>query len=71
MAVNFRKYGREAHSLDELMALGTITVAGGPLPRGGGVAAGLDVQFSGGTQAGNKTLPICLARPAFDTGVHF
>ena len=36
MAVNIRKFVLQAHSLDELVALGTLTAAGGPLPRGRG-----------------------------------
>ena len=36
MAVNIRKFVLQAHSLDELVALGTLTAAGRALPRGGG-----------------------------------
>jgi pilus assembly protein CpaF len=59
MAINIRKFVLEAHSLDELVALGTITA---PAARflGAAVASGLNILVSGGTQAGKTTLLSCL-----------
>ncbi|HEY0360074.1 MAG TPA: ATPase, T2SS/T4P/T4SS family [Mycobacteriales bacterium] len=60
MAVNIRKFVIRAASLDELVALGTLTTpAAGFLEAA--VVAGLNVVVSGGTQAGKTTLLNCLA----------
>jgi pilus assembly protein CpaF len=59
MAVNIRKFVIRAASLDELVALGTLTTpAAGFLEAA--VVAGLNVVVSGGTQAGKTTLLNCL-----------
>ncbi|GAC1329154.1 MAG: ATPase, T2SS/T4P/T4SS family [Mycobacteriales bacterium] len=59
-AVNIRKFVLTAHSLDELIALGTI-----PAPAArfleAAIVSGLNVIVSGGTQAGKTTLLNCLA----------
>ena len=54
MAVNIRKFVLSAHSLDELVALGTLT---GQVARflEASVAAGLNILICGGTQAENPT----------------
>jgi len=59
-AVNIRKFVVRAGSLEELVALGTLT---GHAARflDAAVAAGLNVIVSGGTQAGKTTLLNCLA----------
>jgi pilus assembly protein CpaF len=59
MAVNIRKFVLQAHSLDELVALGTLT---SPAARflEAAVAAGLNILVAGGTQAGKTTLLNCL-----------
>jgi pilus assembly protein CpaF len=59
-AVNIRKFIARASSVDELVALGTLT---GPAARflEAAVAAGLNIIVSGGTQAGKTTLLNCLA----------
>ena len=59
MAVNIRKFVLQAHSLDELVALGTITAQAARFLEAV-VASGLNVLVSGGTQAGKTTLDICL-----------
>jgi pilus assembly protein CpaF len=58
-AVNVRKFVLRAHSLDELVALCTLT---GPAARflEAAVASGLNVIVAGGTQAGKTTLLNCL-----------
>jgi pilus assembly protein CpaF len=58
MAVNIRKFVLQAHSLDELVALGTLTP---PVARflEASVAAGLNILVSGGTQAGKTTFVNC------------
>ena len=55
MADNIRKFVLQAHSLDELVVLGTLT---SQVPRflQASVAAGLNILVSGGTQAGKTTL---------------
>src|SRR2546423_8921553 len=59
-AINIRKFVLRAHSLDELVALGTLTAhAAGFLEAA--VVAGLNVLVAGGTQAGKTTLLNCLA----------
>jgi Flp pilus assembly CpaF family ATPase len=59
MAVNIRKFVLQAHSLDELVALGTLTAQAARFLEAA-VASGLNVLVSGGTQAGKTTLDICL-----------
>nr|WP_280138707.1 CpaF/VirB11 family protein [Trujillella endophytica] len=59
MAVNIRKFVLQAHSLDELVALGTLTAHAARFLEAA-VAAGLNVLVSGGTQAGKTTLLNCL-----------
>ena len=61
MAVNIRKFVLQAHSLDELVALGTLTPQVARFLEAS-VAAGLNILVSGGTQAGKATLAICLAQ---------
>ena len=58
MAVNIRKFVLSAHSLDELVALGTLTAQVARFLEAS-VAAGLNVLISGGTQAGKTTLDEC------------
>jgi len=59
-AVNVRKFILSANSLDELVALGTLTKqAAGFLEAA--IVAGLNVIVAGGTQAGKTTLLNCLA----------
>jgi len=60
MAVNIRKFVLSAHSLDELVALGTLTPQVARFLEAS-VAAGLNILVSGGTQAGKTTLLNCLA----------
>jgi pilus assembly protein CpaF len=59
MAVNIRKFVLSAHSLDQLVALGTITTQAARFLEAA-VAAGLNILVSGGTQAGKTTLLNCL-----------
>jgi pilus assembly protein CpaF len=59
MAVNIRKFVLTAHSLDELVGLGSLTVAAARFLEAA-VAAGLNIIVSGGTQAGKTTLLNCL-----------
>ena len=59
MAVNIRKFVLQAHSLDELVALGTITAQAARFLEAA-VASGLNILVSGGTQAGKTTLLNCL-----------
>src|ERR671927_191041 len=59
MAVNIRKFVLQAHTLDELVALGTLTAQAARFLEAA-VAAGLNVLVSGGTQAGKTTLLNCL-----------
>jgi pilus assembly protein CpaF len=54
MAVNIRKFVLQAHSLDELVALGALPAAVARFLEAA-VAAGLNVLVSGGTQAGKTT----------------
>ncbi|MGY1751156.1 ATPase, T2SS/T4P/T4SS family [Modestobacter sp. SYSU DS0511] len=58
MAVNIRKFVLQAHSLDELVALGTITTQAARFLEAA-VAAGLNILVAGGTQAGKTTLVNC------------
>lgn len=59
-AVNVRKFVARAHSLEDLVELGTIDAAVARFLRAS-VVAGLNVVVSGGTQAGKTTLLNCLA----------
>ncbi|WNV76650.1 ATPase, T2SS/T4P/T4SS family [Geodermatophilus sp. DSM 44513] len=59
MAVNIRKFVLQAHSLDELVALGTLTVQAARFLEAA-VVSGLNVLVAGGTQAGKTTLLNCL-----------
>jgi len=59
-AVNIRKFVLTAHSLDELVALGTVTSHAAQFLEAS-VAAGLNIIVAGGTQAGKTTLLNCLA----------
>lgn len=59
-AVNIRKFVLSAHSLDELIALGTITTQAARFLEAA-VASGLNIIVAGGTQAGKTTLLNCLA----------
>jgi pilus assembly protein CpaF len=59
MAVNIRKFVLQAHSLDELVGLGTLTVQAARFLEAA-VAAGLNILVAGGTQAGKTTLLNCL-----------
>jgi pilus assembly protein CpaF len=59
MAVNIRKFVLSAHSLDELVALGTLPVQAARFLEAA-VAAGLNILVSGGTQAGKTTMLNCL-----------
>jgi pilus assembly protein CpaF len=59
-AVNIRKFVLTAHSLDEPVALGTVTAAAAHFLEAS-VAAGLNIIVAGGTQAGKTTLLNCLS----------
>ena len=59
-SVNIRKFVVSANSLDELVALGTLTPQSARFLEGA-VAAGLNIIVAGGTQAGKTTLLNCLA----------
>ena len=59
MAVNIRKFVLQAHSLDELVALGTLTPHAARFLEAA-VVSGLNVLVAGGTQAGKTTLLNCL-----------
>ncbi|HEX2074264.1 MAG TPA: ATPase, T2SS/T4P/T4SS family, partial [Geodermatophilus sp.] len=59
MAVNIRKFVLQAHSLDELVALGALTAQAARFLEAS-VAAGLNILVAGGTQAGKTTLLNCL-----------
>ncbi|MGY2005296.1 ATPase, T2SS/T4P/T4SS family [Blastococcus sp. SYSU DS1024] len=65
MAVNIRKFVLQAHSLDELVALGTLPAQATRFLEAA-VAAGLNILVSGGTQAGKTTLAICRAQLALE-----
>jgi pilus assembly protein CpaF len=58
-AVNIRKFVLRAHSLDELVALGTLPVQAARFLEAA-VVAGLNILVAGGTQAGKTTLLNCL-----------
>ncbi|HEV2890570.1 MAG TPA: ATPase, T2SS/T4P/T4SS family [Frankiaceae bacterium] len=59
-SVNIRKFVLTAHSLDELVALGSLTTQAARFLEAA-VASGLNVIVAGGTQAGKTTLLNCLA----------
>lgn len=59
-AVNIRKFVASAHSLNDLVTLGTLDVEAAAF-LDACVQAGLNVIVSGGTQAGKTTLLNCLA----------
>ena len=59
-AINIRKFVLRAHSLDELIALGTMPVQAARFLEAT-VVAGLNILVAGGTQAGKTTLLNCLA----------
>jgi pilus assembly protein CpaF len=59
-AVNIRKFIAKAHSLTDLVDLGTLDRAAADF-LDGSVRAGLNIVVSGGTQAGKTTLLNCLA----------
>ncbi len=65
MAVNIRKFVLGLHSLDELMAAGSLTEQATRFLEAS-VAAGLNVLVSGGTQVGKTTMlnALCAAIPA-------
>ena len=59
-AINIRKFVLTAHSLDELVALGTLSAQASRFLEAA-VAAGLNLIVAGGTQAGKTTVLNCLA----------
>lgn len=59
LALNIRKFVLHAHSLDELVLLGSLTSHAARFLEAA-VAAGLNIIVSGGTQAGKTTLLNCL-----------
>lgn len=59
MAVNIRKFVLRAHSLEELVGLGSLTPQAARFLEAA-VAAGLNIIVSGGTQSGKTTLLNCL-----------
>jgi pilus assembly protein CpaF len=59
-AVNIRKFILTAHSLDELVGLGSLTAQAARFLEAA-VVSGLNVIVAGGTQAGKTTLLNCLA----------
>lgn len=59
-AVNIRKFVLTAHSLDELVDLGSLTAQAARFLEAA-VVSGLNVIVAGGTQAGKTTLLNCLA----------
>ena len=65
MAVNVRKFAAGLHSLDELVAVGTLTDQAARFLELS-VVAGLNILVAGGTQAGKTTLlnALCAAIPA-------
>ena len=58
-AINIRKFVLTAHSFDELVTLGSITVQAARFLEAA-VASGLNIIVAGGTQAGKTTLLNCL-----------
>jgi pilus assembly protein CpaF len=65
MAVNIRKFAARLRSLDQLVAIGTVTEQAAHFLEAS-VTAGLNVLVAGGTQAGKTTLlnALCSAIPA-------
>jgi pilus assembly protein CpaF len=59
-AVNIRKFVARAHSLEDLVQLGSLTAHAAAFLRAA-VQAGLNIVVSGGTQAGKTTMLNCLA----------
>jgi pilus assembly protein CpaF len=59
-AINIRKFVVKAHSLDELVDLGSLTAQAARFLEAA-VASGLNIIVAGGTQAGKTTLLNCLA----------
>src|SRR3954468_22908264 len=59
-ALNIRKFVVRAHTLDQLVELGSLTSQAAAF-LGAAVAAGLNIIVAGGTQAGKTTLLNCLA----------
>lgn len=59
-AVNIRKFVVRAHTLEQLVAIGTITPQASRFLEAA-VAAGLNIIVAGGTQAGKTTMLNCLA----------
>ncbi len=59
-SVNIRKFVLPAGSLDELVALGTLTAQAARFLEAA-TAAGLNTIVAGGTQAGKTTMLNCLA----------
>ena len=59
-AVNIRKFVARAHSLEDLVELGSISVQAADFLHAA-VVAGLNIVVSGGTQAGKTTMLNCLA----------
>src|SRR4051812_23970721 len=59
-AVNIRKFVLRAHSLDELVSLGTLTPQAARFLEAA-VVAGLNILVAGGTQTASTTLLNCLA----------
>lgn len=53
MAINIRKFVLQAHHLDELVALGTVTAQAARFLEAA-VASGLNVLVSGGTRRGRR-----------------
>lgn len=58
-AINIRKHVLRAHTLDDLVALGTLTTQASAFLEAC-VGAGLNILVSGGTQSGKTTLLNCL-----------
>lgn len=67
LAVNIRKFAVGLRSLDELVAIGTLTAAAARFLEAS-VVAGLNILVAGGTQTGKTTLlnSLCAAIPARD-----
>ncbi len=58
LALNIRKFVLQAHSLDELVSLGSLTAHAARFLEAA-VISGLNIIVSGGTQAGKTTLVKC------------
>jgi pilus assembly protein CpaF len=57
-SVNIRKFVLSANSLDELVALGTLTAQAAAFLEAA-IVAGLNIIIAGGTQAGKTTFVKC------------